>query len=148
MHGGEREQQQAKPRQLASRTRTSSRPLAQPLQQRKVSVRERVHEDLEPVRQSAALRPGRAADGRIAFRHELKYYINYRDYTLLRGVLKALMPLDPHAGPNGDYHIRSLYFDDAYETALVEKMAGYDVGTSTGYGSMISRTKSSGLKRR
>jgi len=128
--GAEREQENANPRPVASRTRTSSR-LAEPLpQERRVSVRKRSYEDLEPVRQSVALRSGKAADaaeGKPAFRHELKYYINYRDYALLRGVLKALMPLDPHAGPNGDYHIRSLYFDDAYETALVEKMAGYDV---------------------
>ena len=129
--GAEREQERAKPRPVATRTRTTPRELAEPLrQERKVAVRERAYEDLEPVRQSVALRPGRVADaaeGKLAFRHELKYYINYRDYALLRGVLKALMPLDPHAGPNGDYHIRSLYFDDAYETALVEKMAGYDV---------------------
>ena len=129
--GAEREQQRAKPRPAAARTRTSPRELAEPLQrERKMSLRERAYEDLTPARQSVALRPASAADaasGRLAFRHELKYYINYRDYALLRGVLKALMPLDPHAGPNGDYHIRSLYFDDAYETALVEKMAGYDV---------------------
>jgi hypothetical protein len=68
-----------------------------------------------------------AAEPVLSFRHELKYYINYRDYVLLRSTLKALLPLDANAGANGDYHIRSLYFDDAYETALAEKMAGYDV---------------------
>ena len=129
--GAEREQERAKPRPAAPRTRTSPREMAEPLpQERKVSVREKAQGDLEPARQSAALRQGRPADsaeGKLAFRHELKYYINYRDYALLRGVLKALIPPDPHAGPNGDYHIRSLYFDDAYETALMEKMAGYDV---------------------
>jgi hypothetical protein len=128
--GAERAQQRVKPRPAAARTRTSPRELEKPLQKkRKASPRERAYEELKPVRQPVVLRSGRAAeaDGRIAFRHELKYYINYRDYALLRGVLKALMPLDPHAGPNGDYHIRSLYFDDAYEMALVEKMAGYDV---------------------
>lgn len=64
--------------------------------------------------------------GGLSFRHELKYYINYRDYILLRNTLKALLPLDRFSGPDGDYHIRSLYFDDIYETALAEKIAGTD----------------------
>ena len=63
----------------------------------------------------------------LSFRHELKYYINYRDYVLLKNTLKTLLPLDRFAGAEGDYHIRSLYFDDVYETALVDKMAGNDI---------------------
>ena len=67
-----------------------------------------------------------AGEKALQFRHELKYYINYRDYVLLRSALKALMPLDAYAGEDGTYHIRSLYFDDVYETAVKEKMAGTD----------------------
>ncbi len=63
----------------------------------------------------------------LSFRHELKYYINYHDYVLLKNTLKPLLSLDRNAGPSGEYHIRSLYFDDAYETALAEKMAGSDI---------------------
>ncbi len=63
----------------------------------------------------------------LSFRHELKYYINYHDYVLLKNTLKPLLSLDRNAGMDGDYHIRSLYFDDVYETALAEKMAGYDI---------------------
>ncbi len=63
----------------------------------------------------------------LTFRHELKYYINYHDYVLLKNTLKPLLTLDRNAGEDGDYHIRSLYFDDAYETALAEKMAGSDI---------------------
>ncbi|MBP1744494.1 MAG: hypothetical protein H6Q58_1472 [Firmicutes bacterium] len=58
------------------------------------------------------------------FRHELKYYINYCDYLALRSRLKLLMKPDPNAGINGDYMIRSLYFDDLNDTALYEKAAG------------------------
>ncbi|HSN58104.1 MAG TPA: polyphosphate polymerase domain-containing protein, partial [Clostridiaceae bacterium] len=58
------------------------------------------------------------------FRHELKYYINYCDYLALRSRLKLLMKPDPNAGINGDYMIRSLYFDDLKDTALYEKAAG------------------------
>ena len=60
------------------------------------------------------------------YRHELKYYINFRDYTLLRHSLRAMMSLDAYAGPEGMYHIRSLYFDDMYDSALREKVAGCD----------------------
>lgn len=67
-----------------------------------------------------------AANGDMSFRHELKYYINYRDYIMLRNTLKALLPLDRFAGEKGDYHIRSLYFDDIYESALAEKIMGSD----------------------
>ena len=63
----------------------------------------------------------------LSYRHELKYYINYHDYVLLKNTLKPLLSLDRNAGEDGDYHIRSLYFDDAYETALAEKMAGSDI---------------------
>ncbi len=64
--------------------------------------------------------------GELSYRHELKYYINYRDYILLRNTLKTILPLDRYSGESGDYHIRSLYFDDVYETALAEKIAGSD----------------------
>jgi hypothetical protein len=60
------------------------------------------------------------------FRHELKYYINYKDHMLLRTALGALMRPDDNVDENGGYHIRSLYFDDIYETALSEKISGVD----------------------
>ena len=63
----------------------------------------------------------------LSLRHELKYYINFHDYVLLKNTLKPLLSLDRNAGEDGDYHIRSLYFDDAYDTALAEKMAGSDI---------------------
>jgi hypothetical protein len=70
--------------------------------------------------------PVQAADSAPAFRHELKYYINYAEYILLRNTLKALAQLDKYAGENGEYYIRSLYFDDEYESALFEKLGGSD----------------------
>lgn len=60
----------------------------------------------------------------LRLRHELKYYIDPPQYRILRSRLSALLPLDPHAGPNGRYHIRSLYFDDFKNTAFFEKQAG------------------------
>lgn len=91
---------------------------------------QRTFEPKAPVRAEAAhdisyLEHAEQSGG-MAMRHELKYYINYRDYVLLRGSLKALMSPDPFAGEDNSYHIRSLYFDDINETALREKIAGND----------------------
>jgi hypothetical protein len=67
-----------------------------------------------------------APSGKLDFRHELKYYINYHDYVLLRNSIRALLSLDRYANGDGQYHIRSLYLDDVYETALKDKVAGTD----------------------
>lgn len=67
-----------------------------------------------------------AHDKELVFRHELKFYINYRDYLVLRNALKATMHLDSNAQADGGYLIRSLYFDDMYERALTDKLGGSD----------------------
>lgn len=58
------------------------------------------------------------------FRHEFKYYINYFEYEVLHRRLGAILKHDHFANENGDYHIRSLYFDDSKNTALFEKQSG------------------------
>jgi len=58
------------------------------------------------------------------FRHELKYYMNRYQYEVMKRQLGGLLRLDKYAGPDGDYHIRSLYFDDIDNKALHEKLAG------------------------
>ncbi len=70
--------------------------------------------------------PAQETEEKPAFRHELKFYINYTEYILLRNTLKALAQLDKYAGESGEYFIRSLYFDDVYESALFEKLGGSD----------------------
>jgi len=57
-------------------------------------------------------------------RHELKYHLTFLQYRILRRKLGAVLKLDSHAGPDGRYHIRSLYFDDFRNTAFFDKMAG------------------------
>ena len=59
-----------------------------------------------------------------AFRHEFKYYINYFEYELLRRRLKTVLNSDKYSNTKGEYHIRSLYFDDLKNTALFEKQSG------------------------
>lgn len=60
---------------------------------------------------------------KVPFRNELKYYISYLDYIMLRNVLKNTMPMDVNSNEFG-YFIRSLYFDDIFDSALYEKNAG------------------------
>ena len=62
----------------------------------------------------------------MQFRHEVKHEINQLDIMILRQRLRAVMQPDPHA-VNGMYEIRSLYFDNADDKALREKIDGAPV---------------------
>ena len=61
--------------------------------------------------------------GQVDFRHEWKHEINVSDMLALRQRLKAVAQPDPHA-VDGKYLIRSLYFDNASDRALREKIDG------------------------
>lgn len=58
-----------------------------------------------------------------AFRHELKYLINEGDHVLLKSRMAPYFSLDPNA-KDGEYMIRSLYFDDFWNSAAEEKDMG------------------------
>lgn len=57
------------------------------------------------------------------FRHEVKHEINYLDMLVIRQRLSAVAYPDPHA-VDGKYFIRSLYFDNLADKALMEKVNG------------------------
>lgn len=59
-------------------------------------------------------------------RHEYKYLISREAAQLLRLRLPGFMKRDAHAGPQGRYTIRSLYFDDPEFTAFHDKVSGVD----------------------
>lgn len=59
-------------------------------------------------------------------RHEYKHSLNYADYILLRSRLRKTMQCDSHADQNGEYKVRSLYFDTPGDKALREKIDGVD----------------------
>ncbi len=61
--------------------------------------------------------------GKPVYRHELKYLINYGELEVLRRRLEAVSSVDSHA-VNGQYTIRSLYFDDLWKSSYEEKMMG------------------------
>ncbi|MBR4296494.1 MAG: polyphosphate polymerase domain-containing protein [Clostridia bacterium] len=62
----------------------------------------------------------------MQFRHELKHEINNLDMMILRQRLRAVMRTDSHA-LNGQYEIRSLYFDNLDDKALKEKINGVNI---------------------
>ncbi|MDO5416489.1 MAG: polyphosphate polymerase domain-containing protein [Lachnospiraceae bacterium] len=62
-------------------------------------------------------------ESREHFRNEWKYLISTSEKALLDLRLKPLVRLDPHAA-DGGYMIRSLYFDDYWNSAYEEKEAG------------------------
>ncbi|MCL1810595.1 MAG: polyphosphate polymerase domain-containing protein [Clostridiales bacterium] len=57
-------------------------------------------------------------------RHELKHYINASDYAQLKAKLTAVAKPDRNAGEDGSYIVRSLYFDNYADKAVVEKLSG------------------------
>ncbi|WP_135555402.1 polyphosphate polymerase domain-containing protein [Paenibacillus cymbidii] len=63
-------------------------------------------------------------ENKLKYRHELKFYMNPLQYRIVRQQLRHLLDPDKNAGATGDYHIRSLYFDDIDNKALHEKLGG------------------------
>ena len=57
------------------------------------------------------------------FRNEVKHEINYSDMLVIKHRLGAVAYPDPHT-IDGKYLIRSLYFDNADDKALMEKVNG------------------------
>lgn len=60
------------------------------------------------------------------YRHELKYVVTASQLALLENRMKGLVSLDSHVGPAGMYRIRSLYFDDYYDSCYIENEIGTD----------------------
>lgn len=58
------------------------------------------------------------------FRHELKYVIPAADYFAIRQRISPVMKTDVHAEKDGKYSIFSVYFDNIYDKALLEKVNG------------------------
>ncbi len=56
------------------------------------------------------------------YRFEIKFIINNSDIPVLKKKLSLFMKRDKHY--DGEYFIRSLYFDDIYKSAYYEKLDG------------------------
>ena len=62
----------------------------------------------------------------MQFRHEVKHEISKHDMLILRQRLRAVMKPD-HYAVNGQYEVRSLYFDNLADKALREKLNGVNI---------------------
>lgn len=61
------------------------------------------------------------------YRYELKYLVWSYQAEELKTVLRRVLGMDTHVGAGRDYSVRSLYYDDIYESAYKEKQSGlYD----------------------
>ena len=60
----------------------------------------------------------------IPYRFERKYEISMADAENIANRLRHVMRFDSHANETGHYTVRSLYFDNLYNTALYEKSNG------------------------
>lgn len=60
------------------------------------------------------------------FRHEQKYLITTGQIPMIQNRIRHLLAPDPHAGENGGYTIRSLYFDDYENRCYYENENGTD----------------------
>lgn len=60
----------------------------------------------------------------MKFRHEYKHPVNRADILQLQTRLSAILQHDSHSGEDGTYLVRSLYFDNAWDKALREKIDG------------------------
>jgi hypothetical protein len=57
------------------------------------------------------------------FRHELKYFLNEADSHSASESFSSFLKKDEN-GNNGQYNVRSLYFDDIWDNGLFEKQSG------------------------
>ena len=57
-------------------------------------------------------------------RHELKHNINYSDYLQICSRLSTIASKDKNTVVEGGYRVRSLYFDNFNDKALLEKING------------------------
>lgn len=60
------------------------------------------------------------------YRHELKYICSELELRIVEQKLKTVMKPDPHADRNGEYLIRSVYFDDYQRSRFFENEDGVD----------------------
>lgn len=90
----------------------------------------------------------------MKFRHEYKHEINTAEVYELRSRLRAVLPHDSHAGSDGFYSVKSLYFDNYMDKVIREKQDGVDgrekfriryYGTDTSFIQLEKKSKLHGL---
>lgn len=62
----------------------------------------------------------------VSYRHEFKYSVDTVQLEILKSKLIQIMEPDSHVGLSGVYQVRSLYFDDFYNSCYYENENGND----------------------
>ena len=60
------------------------------------------------------------------YRHEFKYVSPEIVLSALKSRVETVLFHDKHTGPSGEYAIRSIYFDDIFNTCFTENEDGTD----------------------
>ncbi len=60
------------------------------------------------------------------YRHEFKYLCSSGEIEILKERIQNMLPCDDHVGANGVYTIRSVYFDDYYNSCYYDNESGVD----------------------
>ena len=85
-------------------------------------LKERAEQEVTKIDSNIALRPEAYSDIKEAkYRSEYKHILNKGQAIVLKSRLRAIMKPDEHADENGEYFIRSLYFDTYSDKDLGEK---------------------------
>jgi hypothetical protein len=63
-------------------------------------------------------------DAKPQLRHELKFEVDALEYQVLQKKLATILKPDPHMQRGRCYNVRSLYFDDFYDSSLRDKESG------------------------
>lgn len=63
----------------------------------------------------------------IRLRHENKYLLNACQEAILRIRLDGILQRDKYAGKTGRYIVRSVYFDDLYDSCAADNLSGADI---------------------
>lgn len=58
------------------------------------------------------------------YRSELKHYINYQDYEIIKSRISKVLTIDKNTNENLEYKIRSIYFENFNDKVLQEKLLG------------------------
>jgi len=91
------------------------------------------------------------------YRHEYKYIINAKDGAILSSIAEGILKRDEHAGEDGRYIIRSLYFDTEDDRCLYENINGCDprwkfriryYGLDTSYIVLEKKSKVNGMTKK
>ena len=59
-------------------------------------------------------------------RYEIKFFLTYADYMEIFNKLKHFMSIDIHSDAHNNYFVRSLYYDNLYDSSYVTKMNDYN----------------------